>query len=106
MFDYVATLLANENERILLSFQFDISLLQTVDMQVISANQIPSKSVVELNRGRMGDFRVAKHRTKVWKNREDTLVLVEAERNTKNVWAKQIVGVWNQTIRGESAICH
>ena len=66
MFDYVAaTLLANnENERILLSFQFDIShTLQTVDMQVISANQIPSNRIVELkNRGRkMGDFRVAKH---------------------------------------------
>lgn len=66
MFDYVAaTLLANnENERILLSFQFDIShTLQTVDMQVISSNQIPSNRIVELkNRGRkMGDFRVAKH---------------------------------------------
>lgn len=66
MFDYAAaTLLANnENERILLSFKFDMSrTLQTVSMRVISADQIPSNRIVELkNRGKqMGDFRVAKY---------------------------------------------
>ncbi len=72
-----ATFFCRRNEtNVFVVVQFDIShTLQTVDMQIISANQIHSNRIVGARGRKMGDCQA--HRT-VWKNREGGFVLVES----------------------------